>query len=507
MIIDNILNTIKLNTIQLYRISIYPFVSNYKLNRIKNAFNKSKYPTLNINQVIKYNKYRVDGPQRLLCNAPFTSLFINMNGNVNVCGYNQSYIIGNVLRTPLSKIWLNEKHLLLQKSIANFDLSNGCNICQQKIDMQDYHRAAIYFDTPKISKPIKLKKITFELSNLCNLECIMCNGELSSLINKNREKNENYKQNNFTILIDDLDNIVNDLTFTQFLGGEPLLIKPYYKIWEKIINNNKYCKISVQTNATILPNNFIEIINKSKDKQFIISISIDSFIKENYEKIRLNADFETVMNNIQYFISLRNKNKIELSLNFVPMNTNWKEIPYAIKFANNNSLILSMCELDSPFEYSFYAMNANKLNNIIIYLESIYFKKSKNIIEEHNSNLYKNQIVQLKNICNITLEGDRKYLENNTLSINDLKKEFEENILNLPVLNAKISHLIDNIRQQLISINDEVLIINMLKKINRYFFIRKVFFTQKVDTSYTTNRFENLLYYELRSAFMLILKV
>jgi MoaA/NifB/PqqE/SkfB family radical SAM enzyme len=505
MIIDNILNTIKLNTIQLYRISIHPFISNYKLNRIKNAFNKSKYPTVNINQVIKYNKFRVDGPQTLLCNAPFTSLFINMNGDVNVCGYNQSYILGNVLETPLSKIWLNDKHIELQDTISNFNLSKGCNVCQQKIDMEDYHRASIYFDTPKKSNPIVLKKITFELSNICNLECVMCNGELSSLINKNREHIENEKQNNFSLLIDDLDNVINNLVFTQFLGGEPLLIKIYYKIWKKIINNNKYCKISVQTNATILPKKFIDIINQSKDKQFIISISIDSFVKENYEKIRQNANFETVMNNIQYFISLRNKNKIELSLNFVPMNTNWKEIPKAVDFANSHYLVLSMCELDSPFEYSFYALSSTELNNIIIYLESISIKKPKNIIEEHNFNLYKNQIIQLKNIYIIALEGNYKYMENNTLGLNDLKKEFEENVLNLPVLNSKISHLIDNVRQQIISINNDILIINMFKKINRYFFIRKVFFTQEVDISYTTKRFENLLYYELRSAFKIIL--
>lgn len=94
-------------------IKIYNIISSnikyISLYKVEKEYKKSKHATLTINQAKNYNKYRINGPQTLLCNAPFTSLFINMNGNVNVCGYNKTYVLGNILTIILKTYWRTVK--------------------------------------------------------------------------------------------------------------------------------------------------------------------------------------------------------------------------------------------------------------------------------------------------------------------------------------------------------------------------------------------------------------
>ncbi|MFN8261755.1 MAG: radical SAM protein [Chitinophagales bacterium] len=477
----------------------------HRLRSVDAGYERALDPSISLDQARKYNLSRADGPQHLLCNAPFTSLFINMNGDVNVCGYNKTFILGNVLKDRLSDLWMSEKHQSLQRSVTGYNLSNGCQVCQQKIDMEDYHRAAIYFDTPRAEKSRKLRKITFELSNLCNLECVMCNGELSSLIRKNREKKTPVRTNDFSLLLEELDDFIPDLRFTQYLGGEPLLIKPYYRIWDKIIRQNRNCKISVQTNAAVLPDNFMRLLQSSADGQFIISVSIDSFQKDAYERIRLNARFEDVMENIYRLADLKRKNKIHLSLNFVPMTINWREIIDAIIFANENQLVLSMCEVDSPFQYTFYSMSEPELLDIIAFLEKNMPIAPQTMVGRANHQLCLDMVKQLRNIAALVRDADKVYSQKNkTGDLVSAMEEFQHSAATLPVRSKDIDEVIA--KMWALAQKDAAPEISKkrLNIINRYFYLRKVFFSHKTDHTHSTETFENLLYYELRSAYDVI---
>ena len=47
---------------------------------------------------------------------------------------------------------------------------------------------SLQYDSPKLNSSKYPSVLEFELINTCNLECVMCTGEYSSLIRAKREK-------------------------------------------------------------------------------------------------------------------------------------------------------------------------------------------------------------------------------------------------------------------------------------------------------------------------------
>src|SRR5690606_6216470 len=70
----------------------------------------------------------------------------------------------------------------------------------------------------------------FELSNKCNLECVMCKGELSSTIRKQRDKLPPLNTPYDSTFVEQLKEFIPHLKEAKFLGGEPFLIDIYYEI-------------------------------------------------------------------------------------------------------------------------------------------------------------------------------------------------------------------------------------------------------------------------------------
>ena len=118
-------------------------------------------------------------------------------------------------------------------------------------------------------------------SRIPNLECIMCYGNFSSSIRKNREKLPSTPTVYDEKFLESLDPIIPDLKYVKFLGGEPFLINIYYEVWERIIECNPNCLIDVQTNGTILNDRVKDILERGN---FRIGVSLDSLKKETYER-------------------------------------------------------------------------------------------------------------------------------------------------------------------------------------------------------------------------------
>ncbi len=480
--------------------SLYLTYKNYKkyiyASLINYEFEKAKDSSLTLEEIKEYNAHRETHPQRILCNAPFTSLYFGVNGNVTVCGYNKSVILGNVSTDKMKDIWNSDKQKELQQYILNYDLKHGCQLCLQKIKTKDYHRASIYYDTPVYDNSNLLRKVTFELSNLCNLECVMCNGELSSQIRKNREGRAPLKGFYTEEFVDDIAPYLKDLVFAQFLGGEPLLIKIYYPIWNKIIEINKKCRISLQTNATILPAKFEELLQSG---QFTVGVSIDSFKKEKFEKIRFRADFDEVMRNVERYLDYRKKGLIDMLVNFVPMNINYDEIPDVLSFANKHNISLSMCELEFPYEYSFKSMKSSELVNAIEYLEKYKLKANytHTLIQKQNIKVYNDHILQLKNLLQIIKEVEKEYPYENDFNELKLKQDFDTRFNEMPF--SKHEKIRGLFFDYISNYEGRDSYKEVLFYLNQYFCRRVSFFKEYQNLSDLDTSYEHILLNEFRS--------
>jgi len=96
------------------------------------------------------------------------------------------------------------------------------------------------------------------------------------------------------------------------------------------------------TNATLLTK---EITDRMLgfDKFNSIAFSIDSVNKEMFESIRIGAKYDTVFENINYFIEQhakrRNDNRIGISINMVVMPENESEIDSVVKYFTDKGVV------------------------------------------------------------------------------------------------------------------------------------------------------------------------
>jgi len=175
------------------------------------------------------------------------------------------------------------------------------------------------------------------------------------------------------------------------MGGEPFLIKIYYEIWEKIIKTNPDCLIDIQTNGTVLNDKIKSLLETGN---FRISLSIDSFDKDTYEKIRNNARYQDVMDNLNFFTAHAQKNKYPMCISVCPMQQNMYEIPDIIKYCNQNAFYVYFNTVWKPAHCSLRFLEPDELLNLINYYKNIELSSNSDC-EIKNKQHYKSFINQL----------------------------------------------------------------------------------------------------------------
>ena len=165
--------------------------------------------------------------------------------------------------------------------------------------------------------------LQIELHQICNLRCPMC----SITVPEAREKYVTDKHLSWEmyekIILEAEKYECPSLNPQGF--NEPLLdqnLEDHIKFAKK----HGFIDIFMNTNATLL--------SEERSKKILeagltrLRFSLDAATKETFEKIRIGADYESVMKNIERFVELRNKGGYKLpviGVNFVKMKTNEHE--------------------------------------------------------------------------------------------------------------------------------------------------------------------------------------
>lgn len=384
-----------------------------------------KYNPINSNILSEYKSFR-SGNHRHLCNAPFKSLRFSQSGNVLACCFNRGYSLGKYPENNLHDIWFGDKISNLRKHIDHNDLTLGCNECLRRIQNKYFALSGAYqydylSDYPKSKYPSMLD---FEISNTCNLECVMCLGENSSSIRLNRDHLPACQQHYDENFVEQLKEFIPYLSEARFSGGEPFLIPLYYDIWERISAINPKTKISILTNATILNDKIISLLSKGN---FNVSVSFDSFNKDTYEKIRKNADFNTALKNLEYFQTYSKNKNTGFNLNVCPMRYNWAEIPSIVRYCNEKEISLILHTVTFPPLESIWALDSKKLKEILNTLEKEDFD-SINSVSNKNLSAYHQFIHQIKKWINESESFEQRKKDLDGKTENELIELFEQYI-------------------------------------------------------------------------------
>ncbi|MDD3740910.1 MAG: radical SAM protein [Bacteroidales bacterium] len=295
--------------------------------------------------------------EKIICRAPLTSLYFNPDGEVGACCLNKgSYYYGKYPEQSIKEILNSVPRKLHQKYLHSNNLLAGCNICQENILAGNTSGIlATGYKNQSIKKHIT--RVDFELSNYCNINCIMCA--------RDKTKQDLIYNDKF---IDEIKPYLKKIEFANFVGGEPFAIELYYKIWDIILINNPSCKIIVQTNGTIINN---KIINYLNNPNFCIGISIDALNEKTFNYIRKGAELDYVLQNFDTFNSIMQKKNHRMQISVCPMRINWQEIPKLFEFANKNACHIYFNYVEYPDNLSLKQTPSFFLQNIIEELTKI----------------------------------------------------------------------------------------------------------------------------------------
>jgi hypothetical protein len=137
----------------------------------------------------QYNSLRYHGAKKLFCYNPYVNIFFNVSGDAIACCRSHENILGTYPPQSIKEIWFGEKYEKMREHMLHNDLNMGCDYCKLQLESNRFHSmpSMIQDEFATSEKGIYPKTIELELSNKCNLECVMCSGRVSSSIRKNRE--------------------------------------------------------------------------------------------------------------------------------------------------------------------------------------------------------------------------------------------------------------------------------------------------------------------------------
>lgn len=157
-----------------------------------------------------------------------------------------------------------------------------------------------------INKPPMIN-LRFEVTNQCNLKCIMC-GQLQMKREKGIMSREVFKK----VITQVPDYSLNQLSF--FSIGESLLCPDIYYFIESSVT---------KSNTIMLSTNGMLLDKEEKIKKLLecglnhLRFSIDGYSQESYEAVRKNGKFNVLMKNIAKVRKLRDKLNPSLKLDML----------------------------------------------------------------------------------------------------------------------------------------------------------------------------------------------
>ena len=308
---------------------------------------------------------RADTP---ICAAPFVAMEFDQFGDVQACCANALYPLGNVGRSSLREIWHGERAVALRTALLRGDLSYGCGVCRHRLDGKYGELPRDYYDNFPFTSttPDWPHSLQFSLHNTCNLECVMCGADRSSKIRSRRANLEPLPHVYDDSFFEQLQPFLEHCGAADFSGGEPFLIAEHFRVWDQLMALERQPLCSLTTNGTVW-NERVEQVLDGLDLH--ISVSMDGITRQTFEAIRVGADFDVVMANLDRFARYTAERGTELAITWSLVRQNWFELGDMMRFAEERGIRLKVQTVIEP-EYGVQRMPTPELAFVVESLEA-----------------------------------------------------------------------------------------------------------------------------------------
>lgn len=293
----------------------------------------------------------------MICNAPFNNMYITLRGKVSPCWKLPGFCDQWSKERSLMDIWTGDQFNKYREALKQNIFLNRCKECEKEINDGVWPLAKAYEKFPVRALPSLME---IELSNQCNLECIMCSEELSSGIRKKMGLDP-IPQIFDDSFIEQMKEFIPHLTELRINGGEPFAQKIVLDLCDVVAKINPDLKINIATNGTVYNKRVKYILNNCNVH---LNISIDSLIPERYEQIRLNGDFNVLMKNFEIFKKYHKEKGKRISIMVNPMNNNWEEMTEFVKFTTKHGCNLWFNTILYPKHLTIKHLPSDEIKNI-----------------------------------------------------------------------------------------------------------------------------------------------
>jgi MoaA/NifB/PqqE/SkfB family radical SAM enzyme len=323
-----------------------------------------------------YNASRARATDKsVLCHAPFVSLNFDQSGNVTACCFNRHYVLGTYPAQSLHEIWTGAPARALREAFLTNSYAPGCDRCFDQLKSRNFAGTLMRnFDPYGTRRPTQSVDgadmplvLEFEIANTCTLECVMCGGHWSSAIRERREKLPPLRNPYDRAFVEQLEEFLPSVAAARFLGGEPFLINRYHEIWDSLCRLNPDALITITTSAATLPDRSRAVLERLRA---VINVSLDSLTPAVYESIRVNARFDQVMENVNYFLDYTRRRGTSVTLAVCPMTHNWRELRDIVEFAEARKASVFFNTVTFPIESSLASLPEAALGDVIAHLEA-----------------------------------------------------------------------------------------------------------------------------------------
>lgn len=314
--------------------------------------------------------------EKTFCIGPYTEVRINPNGSMNFCHYADTDLIppgDNIQKLTVGEYFRAGDSVTRTRNILEqggyVDRCHRCYKNEENNILSFRHRrniqAAIFPGKdflPSLAQSqhriigSNPRFYHVSLSNLCNLSCMMCRPEFSSLLTSTMKKIkiipdsvpvlEDWTQNEQTwqAFVDHL--LANDqIVCLHFMGGEPLYHKKFIELIDRLVQeDHTNFHLTFVSNGTIYNRDIIEKL--SKFQSVAMEISIESLDSSN-DYIRFPGNYQQIKQNIEAYCQHRSE-KFSLVLRTVPQLLSISHYEQIMYFAQQQKIMIDSNVLHDP---------------------------------------------------------------------------------------------------------------------------------------------------------------
>lgn len=299
---------------------------------------------------------------KTFCIRPWTQACVRTNGDITLCCRSTDIGQFNLKKDTLDSWWTSEYLSKIRQQMLAGESPSPCQLCYQheahgaeslrqksnkdyKVYEQYAGKMLAYYGYPK-SAPVEIE---LQLTNLCNLKCLMCNEEESSTyLSENKQlKISLIDYNDYKVTVIEIDSIKEWIKTKpkriNFRGGEPMMVVEIKQVLQWALANRLLddTEVYITTNLTKLDSEWEDILRSIKNLKLMISVD---GIEALGEYIRYGSVWNEVESNILKIKTITDN----IIIHAVVQNLNILHIHELISWCKQQQLTLDVEPLLGP---------------------------------------------------------------------------------------------------------------------------------------------------------------